>query len=308
MTIVIPRSTWGPRYANGFRVIGTGEWLAAGKEIWLHHSVTNPPGPNATLAEDCAHMRVFESIGQTSFGGGISYTWVIMPSGRVFQGHDVDRQGAHTYQRNNRSRAICFAGNYDVNALPARMENAAAALLRELGATIDGPHSAVYPTACPGRYAAPRIPFINALASGAPGGGGGAGPDSGDEDSNVIYVQRCEPTAGIGEESLPVPPVGASESVQADGGAWVTLFVPRSDAKVWALYAVMSPTDARLLVGPGRLPSSEEGEIVKPAALGRDAHAIYRLPKGCIGVTLLYTSEKNAVMLMVETTKHVEVS
>jgi hypothetical protein len=164
MSVIIPRSTWKPRYANGFSIIGMASWLAAGKEIWLHHSVTNPPGPNATLEEDCAHMRDFESIGQNRFGGGISYTWVIMPSGRVFQGHDIDRQGSHTANRNDRSRAICLAGRYDTNMLPDRMANAAAALLRELGATIDGPHSQVYPTDCPGGNARARISYINTLA------------------------------------------------------------------------------------------------------------------------------------------------
>jgi len=165
VSIIIPRSVWKPRHDNGFAVIGTREWEQAGKEIWLHHSVTNPPGPDATLEQDCEHMRAFESIGESRFGGGISYTWVTMPSGRVFQGHDIDRQGSHTYQRNNRSRAICLAGNYDVNELPERMQNSVALLLRELDATIDGPHSAVYPTACPGRYARERITFMNNLAT-----------------------------------------------------------------------------------------------------------------------------------------------
>lgn len=169
MSIVIPRSVWQPRHDNGVAVIGTGEWLAAGKELWLHHSITNPFGPNATLEQDCQHMRDFEAIGEARFGAGISYTWVVMPSGRVFQGHDIDRQGTHTYQRNNRSRAICLAGNYDVNALPSRMINAVALLLRELGATLDGGHRDVYATACPGRFAYPRIGEINNLAvSGQP--------------------------------------------------------------------------------------------------------------------------------------------
>jgi hypothetical protein len=175
--IVIPRSVWKPRHDNGFAVIGVGEWLAAGKEIWLHHSVTNPFGSGATLEQDCQHMRDFEQIGENRFGGGISYTWVIMPSGRVFEGHSIDRQGSHTYQRNNRARAICLAGNYDVSALPAVMERSAALLLRELGATIDGPHSAVYATACPGKYAAPRIGVINQLAS--------SGAPIGDDDVNL---------------------------------------------------------------------------------------------------------------------------
>jgi hypothetical protein len=176
MSVIIPRSVWKPRHDNGFAIIGVGEWLAAGKEIWVHHSVTNPPGPDATLEEDCAHMREFEQIGESRFGGGISYTWVIMPSGRVFQGHDIDRQGSHTYQRNNRSRAICFAGKYHINTLPDRMANAAAALLRELGATANGPHSAVYATDCPGDYVRARLNYINELAS------SGRPIDGGDDD------------------------------------------------------------------------------------------------------------------------------
>lgn len=169
MTVVIPRQTWAPRHPNGCATIGTQEWLNAGKELWLHHSVTNPPGPDATLEQDCAHMREFEAIGHNRYGCGISYTWVVMPSGRVFQGHDVDRQGTHTYGRNNRSRAICLAGNYHVNELPQRMHNAVARLLRELGATLDGGHRNVFATACPGDHAYERIPSINQLASsGAP--------------------------------------------------------------------------------------------------------------------------------------------
>lgn len=169
MTVVIPRQTWAPRHPNGCATIGTQEWVNAGKELWLHHSVTNPPGPDATLEQDCAHMREFEAIGHNRYGCGISYTWVVMPSGRVFQGHDVDRQGTHTYGRNNRSRAICLAGNYQVNELPQRMHNAVARLLRELGAILDGGHRDVFATACPGDHAYERIPSINQLASsGAP--------------------------------------------------------------------------------------------------------------------------------------------
>lgn len=131
-----------------------------------------------------------------------------------------------------------------------------------------------------------------------------------EDDDNMIYTQRCPVTEGYGVESLPVPTVSGSEAVQADGGAWVRLFSPSVDAKVWALYAVMSPTNARLLVGPGKLPGQETG--VAPAPLGRDVLAIYRLPKGCIGVTLYYTAGKRQdgvgvpMQLMVETAKHRE--
>jgi hypothetical protein len=163
---------WQPRYSNGSTddqgrpiIIGTSAWEAAQRELWAHHSITNPPGPNATLEQDCEHMRAFEAIGQARFGEGISYTWVIMPSGRVFEGHSIDRRGTHTYQRNDRSRAVCFAGNFDVAALPDRMVHAAALLLREINATFDGGHRDVYPTACPGQHAYGRLPEINRLAT-----------------------------------------------------------------------------------------------------------------------------------------------
>jgi hypothetical protein len=201
MTIVIPRSVWKARYSNGFRVIGTGAWLAAGKQLWLHHSVTNPPGPNATLEQDCAHMREFEAIGQARFQGGISYTWVVMPSGRVFEGHSIDRQGAHTYGYNDTGRAICLAGNYDVNDLPKRMQDAVSALLRELGATLDGPHSQVYATACPGKYARAKIQSINTTAvSGLPIGN----PINGDEDNEM----------GFDFNQVKLPETGTTETVE----------------------------------------------------------------------------------------------
>lgn len=169
MSVLIPRSVWKPQYSNGFRIIGTSEWEAAGKETWLHHSVTTPPGPDATLEQDCAHMRYIESIGQSNFGGGISYTAIVMPSGRAFEGHSLDRQGSHTYQRNNRARAICLAGNYDSVVPNAKMLGAVVLVLREWGCELDGGHRDVYATACPGQYAYARISSINQAArSGVP--------------------------------------------------------------------------------------------------------------------------------------------
>lgn len=205
MSVIHSRSSWGPRYSNGFSIIGIQEWLSAGKELWLHHSITNAPGPDASFEQDCAHMREIEAIGQNRFGGGISYTVIVMPSGRAFWGHDLDRQGSHTYQRNNRSRAICLAGNFDVAALPDRMANTVAEVLRELGATLDGGHRDVYPTACPGRYAYGRIGEINnAAVLGNPIGGaptGGAPQEEEDEMSKLcrgadrgdIYIVTVQP-------------------------------------------------------------------------------------------------------------------
>lgn len=164
-SIVRPRSDWGPIHDNGAAVIGTAAWANGGYEIRLHHSVTGPLPENATIDAERAHMRTLEKIGEDEFGSGISYTWVVFPSGRVWQGHDVDRQGTHTYMRNDRARAICLVGNYEVQAPGATMLNAVAALTAELQHPITGGHRDVYPTACPGIFAYARIRDINTLAA-----------------------------------------------------------------------------------------------------------------------------------------------
>lgn len=165
MSVIAPRSAWGPSYSNGATdqngraiIIGVSAW----RDIFVHHSVTNVPGgASATVAQEIAHMKTLESIGQGSFGQGISYTVIVFPSGRCYQGHDLDRRGAHTYQRNDSARAICFVGNFE-NEQPTKAAiNGACNVLAEwraagLPSRVTGGHRDVYPTACPGKnlYAA----------------------------------------------------------------------------------------------------------------------------------------------------------
>lgn len=167
---IIPRSAWGARYDDGFAPAP----LPA-QECWLHHSVTAAPDPVPPFDEDFAAVRTLEQIGEDRFGGGISYTWLITPSGLVFQGHSVNRQGAHTAGRNDRARAICFIGNYEISVPTAMQIRSAAWLLQQaqgLGwlrqARLSGGHRDVSSTACPGRFAYAAISEINQLAAGPP--------------------------------------------------------------------------------------------------------------------------------------------
>lgn len=159
---IISRSQWRARHARGFRAAA----LPA-REIYLHHSVTSP-GPG-TPAGDAAAVRTLENIGQQRFGGGISYTFAVAPSGRVYDGHGVDRQGAHTGGRNSIARAICLIGNYETTRPPEAMLNAVADLVahghragwwpdRLTGGHRDAPGAS---TACPGKQAHALIPDIN---------------------------------------------------------------------------------------------------------------------------------------------------
>jgi hypothetical protein len=166
---IIPRAEWGARYARGF-----GPAPLPAREVWLHHSVTAAPDPAPPFADDDAAVRTLESIGQQRFGGGISYTFAITPSGRVYEGHGVDRRGAHTGGRNSISRAICLIGNYEAARPTPAMLDSVVELLREgavrgwwtaprlTGGHRDAPGAS---TSCPGRFAHAAIPSINDRAA-----------------------------------------------------------------------------------------------------------------------------------------------
>ncbi|ASO20259.1 hypothetical protein FHR81_000056 [Actinoalloteichus hoggarensis] len=158
---IISRAAWGARHPDGFRAAP----LPA-QEVWLHHSVTSGTGPAA--------VRALEDVGQSRFGGGISYTFAIDSTGAIYQGHSVDRQGAHTGGRNDISRAICLIGNYETQEMTQGQVRAVAWLLRHGTARgwwrrdqLDGGHRDApgASTACPGRHAHARIGEINRLAA-----------------------------------------------------------------------------------------------------------------------------------------------
>jgi N-acetylmuramoyl-L-alanine amidase len=168
MTIT-PRARWGARHRAGFGP------APAADELWLHHSATRSPGLGATFEQDAATVRQLEDIGQQRFGGGISYTFAVTESGRVFEGTGPMRVGSHTGGRNTRSRGLVLIGNYE-RARPTDPQLTAVAELIRHGNRVgwwrtdrlngghrDAPKAA---TACPGNAAWPLIPVINSRALG----------------------------------------------------------------------------------------------------------------------------------------------
>lgn len=165
---VFTRREWGARHPDGCTSAPT-----PASRIYLHHSVTTPPSGTATLAQDIAAIRSLEEIGQSRFGCGISYTYVIPPSGRIFQGHSDGRQGTHTGGYNTIARAICLVGNYEILSPTSLQINAVQWLLadgyrRRVWSTgrLTGGHNQVAQTACPGRHAIAAIPAMNRPYSG----------------------------------------------------------------------------------------------------------------------------------------------
>lgn len=179
MSALITRSAWGARHPGGWadrrRTLPI-RAAGPGGGVWLHHTVTAAPPPGATLAQDVAAVRTLENIGQQRFGGGISYTFVVTPSGRLFAGHLIERKGAHTVGHNLAGASIALIGNYERTAPTDAAVRAVAACLRLMvargwldtprlrGGHRDAPGSA---TACPGDRAHALIGQINTLAAGS---------------------------------------------------------------------------------------------------------------------------------------------
>jgi hypothetical protein len=166
---IYSRAEWGARYAAG-----AGPVRLPVRELWLHHTVTSAPAHN--IEAEKAAMRSVEAIGQSRFGRGISYTFAVMPSGRVYEGTGAGRLGAHTGGRNSISHAIVLVGNYDTTVPSNTMLTGVADLVRHghrsgwwQANRLTGGHRDVKATGCPGRHAYDRIGAINAMAaSGAP--------------------------------------------------------------------------------------------------------------------------------------------
>lgn len=161
---IIPRSEWGARHQGGFydRPVGN-------LRRYLHHSVTLAPDLVPPFTDDYAAVRELESIGQSRFKGGISYTFVISPAGLIFEGHGIGRIGSHTAGYNTIAAGICLIGNYE-KSKPTTQQLAALDWLLHEGVrrrwwtspTLTGGHRDTKSTACPGRNAYAIIPAVNA--------------------------------------------------------------------------------------------------------------------------------------------------
>lgn len=158
MSAIASRQSWGACFQDGDLTL-TG--LATG--VRIHHTVGSTLPEDATIAQEQAEMRNIETTGQTRFSTGISYNVVIFPSGRAYQGASWTRRGTHDEGENTTTRAICFAGNFDVHQpTDAAIRTAASIVAEGRGkwwtptAPVTG-HRDHYPTACPGQHVYDRL-------------------------------------------------------------------------------------------------------------------------------------------------------
>lgn len=149
---IVSRKRWSAAPARGIDRV---QWFAKRVKIRVHHTADNGPGSRATQADEAAYMRRIQAFHQNTRGwADIGYSYVIMPSGRVFVGRGWGVRGAHT-EGHNSDIGVCFAGTFVERAptlaaqiafwqLKRRLKRRGARDLQAL------PHSLTYPTACPG--------------------------------------------------------------------------------------------------------------------------------------------------------------
>lgn len=127
-----------------------------GVTLVVHHTAGYAPrNENQEIQE----MRSIQRQHKANGWDDIGYNYVIMPSGRVYEGRGFNIVGAHTYLHNTGTIGVSFAGNYDVTR-PTRAQLIAfkqlRRWLRKRGARVTKirghkqmPNQA---TACPGRF------------------------------------------------------------------------------------------------------------------------------------------------------------
>ena len=140
---IVPRERWAAAPYNG-----TPTPRGSSRIGRIHH--TAGPQPKNHFASEAKLMRDTQAFHQKTRGyADIGYHFVIMPSGKVFEGRELVFRGAHTLNHND-DIGICFAGDYTSKVLTRDQQDSYHGLCAKLGITEVAPHRATFETACPG--------------------------------------------------------------------------------------------------------------------------------------------------------------
>ena len=151
--VTFENTAWGPAPHD--------PWVEAPKpisEVFIHHSVTKQLPATATIAEEKEQMRLLDQIAHGRGFNGISYCYVVFPSGRCWEGRGFGIVEAGTEGHNTSGDSIVLAGNYSAFEPTAVVLKAVTALINR--AQRDGffvkaglnvrAHREVSQTSCPG--------------------------------------------------------------------------------------------------------------------------------------------------------------
>lgn len=175
---IISRREWGAEGPNGADVSSKLPW----GEVVLHTEAgaQRSPADEATEKGWIRNIEAFH-IGPQRGWNGIAYSFLIAPSGRIFEGRGWGRSGAHTEGRNSTALGLCFLGHGD--KWPATEQQWAAArwLIAEGIATgklranpkISGHRNySQKGKTCPGDLIYPHLDRLRGITGHAPTGGG----------------------------------------------------------------------------------------------------------------------------------------
>lgn len=230
------------------RIYSRSEWSAAhpagagparmpSDALWLHHTAGRSGSVSSTLEQDFALIRDLEAIGQSRFGRGISYTFVITRSGRIFEGTGPGREGSHTRGQNRTASGIVLTGNYQTVKPNEKQVEALAWLVaygagqgwwrepRLSGGHQDAPRAA---TACPGVHLMSLIPEVNGTRTehlSASDGMPILGPDSAGLAAAQEWARSKKAHATFVNDILPSLHAAAVESREANSGRGIDFAV-----------------------------------------------------------------------------------
>lgn len=109
MPRIIPRAKWGARHGRGSDVSGNLPW---GEVVAHTEAVTR--SPTSSPETEAQWVRNVERYHAVDRGWtGIGYSFLIGPSGAIFEGRGWGRSGAHTESRNSTAAGVCFLGHGD---------------------------------------------------------------------------------------------------------------------------------------------------------------------------------------------------
>lgn len=156
---VIPRSEWGARPPRSVSHMANDSG-----GVFVHHSVGAAPTSEDGERTEMRAIQRFHM--DTRAYVDIGYSFVVAPSGRIYEGRGLNVAGAHTQNDagtgnyNSTSYGLCVMGNYE-NQVPNDAVIASLRWLRRsylnLGDRPVRSHSQVYATACCGRHLRARL-------------------------------------------------------------------------------------------------------------------------------------------------------
>lgn len=146
--------------------------IAPGDSLVVHH--TGGGAAPASVPDAMAMLRGIQSSHMNGDYTDIAYNMACDQFGNIYECRGMDAQGAATYSANDRTRAVVWLGNSDVETpSPQALAAIASLFASEVGrnlksnATITG-HRDWTPTACPGETLYGQLPTIRSYTKPIP--------------------------------------------------------------------------------------------------------------------------------------------